>query len=100
MFASWAPLGGPLGALLGRLGGVVGRLEAILDRRGVTRAVSTLSWTIWALCLGSSWAVLGLSGGSGEPPGALADSWAVLERRETEKARTPKSFNNFWKSCG
>ena len=30
IFASWGPLGRPLGGLLGRLGGLLGRLGAIL----------------------------------------------------------------------
>ena len=42
VFASWGPLGRPLGGLLGRLGAILGRLGAILGRPGVLRLSSEL----------------------------------------------------------
>ena len=71
----WAPSWSRLGGLLGRIGGLLGRLGALLGRLGAL--------------LGASWAVLGRE---------LEASWVVLERREAEKARIPKSFKNLRKS--
>ena len=42
VFASWGPLGRPLGGLLGRLSAIMGRLGAILGRPGVLRLSSEL----------------------------------------------------------
>ena len=55
--ASWGPLGGPLGVILGRLRGALGCLEAIL---GVLERSFGDSWPSWAV-LGASWPVLGFS---------------------------------------
>ena len=48
IFASWGPLGRPLGGLLGRLGGLLGRLEAILsvlERSFVGSEPFSIVWT-------------------------------------------------------
>ena len=74
MFASWGPLYGPLGALLGRLGGLVGRLEAILDRRGATLGRLDALFDSLGAQSGLSWAVMDFLGGSGGPGGALMSS--------------------------
>ena len=42
VFASWGPLGRPLGGLWGRLGAILGHLGAILGRPGVLRLSSEL----------------------------------------------------------
>ena len=59
-------------------------------------AVLGLSWTILessGTVLGPSWAVLGF----GRLEAIFETSGAVLERREAEKVRTPKSIKNLRK---
>ena len=113
---SWGPLGaswGPLGGLLGPLGGLLGASWFLLGAsrgRGLEMSVlvprpGTLLEPSWGP-LGPSWRRLGPSWGPlgplWVPPGSLwgrlraiwGASWAVLERREAEEARTPKSFKN------
>ena len=46
-FASWGPLGRPLGGLLGRLGGLLGRLGIILGVQGRSFVGSGRSWIVW-----------------------------------------------------
>ena len=54
-FASWGPLGRPLGGLLGRLGGLLGRLGIILGVQGRSFVGSGRSWIVWT----DSWGGLG-----------------------------------------
>ena len=93
--ASWGPLGG----LLGSPGGLSGRRARFLSS-------SSLSWPPLGAFLGPAsaffsgsgvvlrpcWAILGLSPGLRGPSwSVLGASWTVLERRNAEKARRPKT---------
>ena len=97
---------GPLQGLFGPLGGLsvasVGPLQGLfgpLGGKGSTyQFASPPSWAPLGglLGLGPPWVVLGgLLGSLGAIVGA---SWAVLKRREAEKTRTPKPFNNLRRS--
>ena len=58
IFASWGPLGRPLGGLLGRLGGLLGRLGAILgvlERSLVGSEPFSIVWTASRGGLGLFW---------------------------------------------
>ena len=52
IFASWSPLGRPLGGLLGRLGGLLGRLGAILGVLERSFVDSGPSWIVWTASRG------------------------------------------------
>ena len=115
IWAFWGPLGASWGALGGLLGPLWGLLRPPWGSFGrKTRFFSffpplgPLLGPSWSP-LGPSWAPLGPSWGPLGPSwgplggllgclGAILEaSWVVLERREAEKARMPKSFKNQWK---
>ena len=100
--ASWGPLGGLLGASWGLLGASWGRGLEMSVRVPRLGPLLEPSWgplgPSWRP-LGPSWGPLGPSWGRlggllGRLGAILGASWAVLERREAEKARIPRSFKN------
>ena len=72
IFASWGPLGRPLGGLLGRLGGLLGRLGAILgvlERSFVGSGPFPIVWTALRGGLGPFWSPRGRE----DRPGGVRD---------------------------
>ena len=72
IFASWGPLGRPLGGLLGRLGGLLGRLGAILgvlERSFVGSEAFSIVWTALPGGLGPFWGPRGRGDRPGGPRG-------------------------------
>ena len=112
MGGSWGPLGASLRPLGGLFGASWGALWASWEPlRPRARWVSRLGTLLepFGGPLGPSWRPLGpfwgplaslwgsLGGLLGYLGAILGAYWAVLECREAEKARTPKSFKNNWK---
>ena len=95
---SWAVLGpswGPLGPSWGDLGGLFCRLRRCLDQRSeyAKNVRFTKGMGRFLPLAGPLGGLLGRLGGLlGHLGAILWVSWAVLERREAEKARTPKSL--------
>ena len=107
--------GGLLGASSALLGLLLGASWSLLGpqgRRAPDVRYNTLSGSLLGAVLGASWAVFGALWLSLSAPGEswsplvslcgcvgaiLAAFWAVVERRQAEKAGTPKTFENYRK---
>ena len=88
MFASWGPVGRPLGGLLGRLGGLLGRLEAILGVLG-------RSFTVWGAWWGAPRTPPGRLGRCNRPGGPRDKPWERPRAPGTPGVRPLKKLESW-----